>query len=142
MSPLSHAAQKRPEFRPSLMAVLVALLLPSVHAEARDYFNPALLQQTGTGGTVPDLSAFENGGQLPGRYPVDIYLNDEQVDSRDVTFSRPPRTAFSLVWMQKLWRDMAFVQSYFLDYSLKASSAWIFQRFRTAQLSSYSAHIV
>ncbi|EHN8793085.1 fimbrial biogenesis outer membrane usher protein [Enterobacter kobei] len=86
MSPLSHAAQKRPEFRPSLMAVLVALLLPSVHAEARDYFNPALLQQTGTGGTVPDLSAFENGGQLPGRYPVDIYLNDEQVDSRDVTF--------------------------------------------------------
>jgi outer membrane usher protein FimD/PapC len=28
--------------------------------------------------------------------------------------------------MRKLWRDMAFVQSYFLDYSLKASSAWIF----------------
>jgi outer membrane usher protein len=69
MSPLSHAAQKRPGLLPSLMAVLV-LLLPSVHAEARDYFNPALLRQTGTGGTVPDLSAFENGGQFPVVIPL------------------------------------------------------------------------
>lgn len=72
--------------RPTLLATTIALLLSSLAAEAKDYFNPALLQHTGEGGTAPDLSAFENGGQLPGSYPVDIYLNGEQVDSKAVTF--------------------------------------------------------
>lgn len=83
---LPQAEKTCPGFRPTSLAITVALLLPSLTAQAKDYFNPALLQQTGEGGTAPDLSAFENGGQLPGRYPVDIYLNNDRVDSREVTF--------------------------------------------------------
>ncbi|MFU9137965.1 fimbria/pilus outer membrane usher protein [Erwinia tasmaniensis] len=55
-------------------------------AEAKDYFNPALIEQFREGDRVTDLSAFENGGQLPGSYLVDIYLNDERVDSREIRF--------------------------------------------------------
>lgn len=72
--------------RPTYLAVAVASLLPAFSIEAKDYFNPALLEQTGEGSTATDLSAFENGGQLPGKYPVDIYLNNEKVESRTVTF--------------------------------------------------------
>ncbi|MFP2237260.1 fimbria/pilus outer membrane usher protein [Pseudescherichia vulneris] len=90
MCRLTQSVKKRPDFRPTSLAIAVALLLPSLTAQAKDYFNPALLEQTGEGGTAPDLSAFENGGQLPGRYPVDIYLNNEMVDSREVTFFQTP----------------------------------------------------
>ncbi|MEN4979463.1 fimbria/pilus outer membrane usher protein [Erwinia billingiae] len=82
----THSEKTPVGFRPSSLAMSIALLLSSLSVEARDFFNPALLEQTGGGGTAPDLSAFENGGQLPGRYPVDIYLNNEQVDSREVVF--------------------------------------------------------
>ena len=34
-----------------------------------------------------DLTLFERGGQLPGRYPVDIYLNGEHVDAREMVFN-------------------------------------------------------
>lgn len=56
-------------------------------AYARELFNPALLE-TGSGGqATTDLSAFnEQGGQLPGLYRVDIYVNDSKVDTRDVEF--------------------------------------------------------
>lgn len=56
-------------------------------ARAQDYFNPALLE-LGTSGEAPvDLSAFENqGGQLPGTYHVDIYLNDQKMETRNVEF--------------------------------------------------------
>jgi P pilus assembly protein, porin PapC len=64
----------------------ISMLLPSSHVYARDYFNPALLAQPGESSATLDLSAFENGGQLPGDYPVDIYLNEERVDSKTVTF--------------------------------------------------------
>ena len=72
--------------QPTLLSVAIALLLSPVSALAKDYFNPALLEQPGESTAATDLSAFENGGQLPGRYPVDIFLNDESVDSKDVTF--------------------------------------------------------
>lgn len=47
-------------------------------------FNPSLVdskeQQT-------DLSLFERGGQLPGTYTVDILVNGDRVDNRDVMFA-------------------------------------------------------
>lgn len=54
---------------------------------ARDFFNPALLE-LGTSGQAPvDLSAFsEKGGQVPGTYRVDIFLNNARMETRNVEF--------------------------------------------------------
>ena len=71
-----------------LIATQVALIVViSPYAYARERFNPAHLE-TGAGGlATTDLSAFEvRGGQQPGRYRVDIYVNDSKVDTRDVEF--------------------------------------------------------
>lgn len=70
--------------------VAAQLILPSVmmmEAQARDNFNSALLE-LGTSGQVPaDLSVFGvKGGQLPGVYHVDIFLNNEKMDTRNVEF--------------------------------------------------------
>lgn len=62
------------------------MMLPllSLAAEAREYhFDPALIDNAG--GHV-DLTQFEQGGQLPGLYPVDILLNGEFVDAQDIRF--------------------------------------------------------
>ncbi|MCY3511625.1 fimbria/pilus outer membrane usher protein [Klebsiella michiganensis] len=71
-----------------LIATQIALIVgASPSANARERFNPAHLE-TGAGGlATSDLSAFEeHGGQQPGRYRVDIYVNDSKVDTRDVEF--------------------------------------------------------
>lgn len=86
MRSLAHTEKYRGNLKPSYLAVAIALLLPTLSVQAKDYFNPALLEQPGESTAATDLSAFENGGQLPGRYPVEIWLNDEKVDSRDVVF--------------------------------------------------------
>lgn len=57
---------------------------------SRDYFNPALLE-TGRSGQQPvDLSVFENGNQVPGKYRVDIWVNDMLMETRDVRFVIKP----------------------------------------------------
>lgn len=56
------------------------------NAQASEYFNPALLQAGVNGVTQLDLSSFEEGKQAAGKYHVDIYINGEMVDSRDVNF--------------------------------------------------------
>lgn len=59
-------------------------------AFSRDYFNPALLE-TGRSGQQPvDLSVFENGNQVPGKYRVDIWVNDMLMETRDVRFVIKP----------------------------------------------------
>jgi outer membrane usher protein len=70
-------------------ALAVALLPLCEDVLARDVFNPALLEMDGPHTGVRDLSAYEQaGGQLPGTYRVDIYLNNVFMDTRDVVFSR------------------------------------------------------
>lgn len=86
MRHVMRTEKTRTTLRPTALSVAIALLLSPVSALAKDYFNPALLEQPGESAVPADLSAFENGGQLPGRYPVDIFLNDVMVDSKDVTF--------------------------------------------------------
>ncbi|AYN26262.1 fimbrial biogenesis outer membrane usher protein [Buttiauxella sp. 3AFRM03] len=82
-----------PSFNISKLAYLISgyvVLLNafSFDAQARDVFNPALLEQGNTALGSTDLSVFEDGaGQLPGTYRVDIYLNNEQQQTRDVEFS-------------------------------------------------------
>lgn len=62
----------------------VGLMTPAM---ARDYFNPALLELGAPGQGPADLSVFEaQGGQLPGTYRVDVYLNNQKMDTREVEF--------------------------------------------------------
>ncbi|BFO08951.1 hypothetical protein GGER_14610 [Serratia rubidaea] len=70
---------------PSLLALGIAMA--TLPAQARDYFNPAALELTTEARSTLDLEPFSaNGGQMPGTYRVDIYLNDTRVDTREVTF--------------------------------------------------------
>ncbi|MDV7022926.1 fimbria/pilus outer membrane usher protein [Atlantibacter subterranea] len=66
----------------------LAIGIASWFSEAfgRDYFNPELLEIDNPALKGADLTAFESGGQLAGTYYVDIILNGQKVDSRDVRF--------------------------------------------------------
>lgn len=80
------------EWRMSRLAYLIScqIFIFSVgipFTYARDYFNPALIEQNGSASETTDLSAFENqNGQIPGNYRVDIFINDEKVTTRTVEF--------------------------------------------------------
>ena len=66
------------------LALIVGLACRAEVAVARGYtFDPALLN-----GADIDVSMFDQGGQLPGTYPVDILLNGERVDTADVVFTQ------------------------------------------------------
>lgn len=71
-----------------LIATQLALLgCASFGAQARDYFNPQMLEIDNPHQGSTDLTVFEDGAnQAPGTYRVDIYLNNEQQDTRDVEF--------------------------------------------------------
>ncbi|SRR5471030_1399840 len=79
--------------RISQLAYLIALLSGCLTsgAHAADYFNPELLQVDNPLQGKTDLSVFEtNGSQAPGIYHVDVYLNNEKIDTRDITFRLQP----------------------------------------------------
>jgi outer membrane usher protein len=68
----------------SQVAVLMGL---SGVAQAQDYFNPSLLEIDRPAQRGADLSVFEDGKtQAPGKYRVDMYLNEEKVDTREIDF--------------------------------------------------------
>ncbi|MBV6694002.1 fimbria/pilus outer membrane usher protein [Serratia quinivorans] len=78
-------ARFKGRFRFSALSLALGLLSPALHAE--DYFNPAALEIQDPAQQPVDLSRFvEAGGQMPGVYRVDIYLNGNRVDTRNVTF--------------------------------------------------------
>lgn len=59
----------------------------TLNATARDYFNPALLELGSPKLRSVDLSSFGNpGGQVPGVYHVDIFVNNEKIETRNVEF--------------------------------------------------------
>lgn len=69
---------------PSLLVWGMSLISPALQAE--DYFNPAALELPSEQSEI-DLAKFSvTGGQIPGSYRVDIYLNDNKIETRDVTF--------------------------------------------------------
>ncbi|SNY71434.1 fimbria/pilus outer membrane usher protein [Enterobacter sp. CC120223-11] len=75
-------------FRPAPLALFVAMAM-SGHSglvQARDYFNPELVELGNPGAGKADLSAFESGSQAPGKYHVDVVLDEQQVDTLDVQF--------------------------------------------------------
>jgi outer membrane usher protein len=75
-------------FKPARLAFLIAFALGAISmaADARDYFNPELIELDNPGMKGADLSAFESGSQLPGTYRVDIILGEQIVDTREIRF--------------------------------------------------------
>ncbi|MGV4935264.1 fimbria/pilus outer membrane usher protein [Serratia nematodiphila] len=70
--------------RPLCAAVVMcAVLLPLPVAAKAWQFDAA---QLGGDVTDNDIAVFNQGGQVPGVYHVEIWLNDEWVDTRDVLF--------------------------------------------------------
>ncbi|QLK63803.1 fimbria/pilus outer membrane usher protein (plasmid) [Enterobacteriaceae bacterium Kacie_13] len=75
-------------------------------ADGDIYFNPqALDMRGGNGQVVADLSAFENGAQLPGNYRVDIYLNNNFIETRDVEFVADGKNLVPVL-TAKYWREL------------------------------------
>lgn len=69
----------------SRLALVVGLLCLSSETNARTYkFDPSMV----AGGNNADMTLFNEGVQLPGTYRVDVLLNGERVDFRDVVFSQ------------------------------------------------------
>lgn len=65
--------------------LLASSLVTAAPGWAHTYtFSPTLLEESG--GTV-DMTLLNQGGEPPGTYPVDIVLNGDNVDSRDVVFT-------------------------------------------------------
>lgn len=75
-----------------LLALAISIGCMTVAAQAREYvFDPSMLGL----GKDADMDLINQGGQLPGTYPVDIILNGERIDSRDVVFKRSEGSAGS-----------------------------------------------
>lgn len=80
---------KNNKLRPARLATLIAIVLSGFSPElyASDSFNTALVELDNPGVGKADLSAFESGSQAPGTYHVDIILDDQLMDTRDIPFS-------------------------------------------------------
>lgn len=68
---------------------MLSIAVPVDTLQAKDYFNPAALELQGPAMNRTDLDTFSAGGaQAPGTYLVDLYVNDNPVDSRQVVFRK------------------------------------------------------
>ncbi|WP_024913717.1 fimbria/pilus outer membrane usher protein [Chania multitudinisentens] len=87
-----NVKRSQPSLRVSPLAYGIAAQIAllggmAFDAQARESFNPALLEAGVLTQEAADLSRFEDGvSQAPGTYRVDIYLNNEQQDTREVEF--------------------------------------------------------
>ncbi|WP_415377518.1 MULTISPECIES: fimbria/pilus outer membrane usher protein [Enterobacterales] len=73
--------------RDSLLSgtIFCGLMMAINRVYADEYFNPALLDTSNT--SVTDLSHFEDGNQEPGVYHVDVFVNNENIDVKDISFT-------------------------------------------------------
>lgn len=76
------------KIRPARLATFIvwafAGSLPKLYAG--ETFNTELIELDNPGMGKADLSAFETGSQAPGTYHVDIILDGQLIDTRDITF--------------------------------------------------------
>ncbi|MGB7801540.1 fimbria/pilus outer membrane usher protein [Buttiauxella sp.] len=81
-------ANNRLQLRSTHLAWCIALACSGMSetAQSRDYFNPALLEVNNPSSQGADLAAFEDGEQAAGIYRVDVVINNQLVDTRDITF--------------------------------------------------------
>lgn len=74
----------------SLLVIFFGLVMAifAHQVMADDYFNPALLDIDNPQQGKTDLSVYEKGpGQAPGKYQVTVFINNNKIDTRDVTFT-------------------------------------------------------
>ncbi|AMZ77762.1 MULTISPECIES: fimbria/pilus outer membrane usher protein [Enterobacter] len=89
--------------------IILLSALSSSAVPAAEYFNPALLSLGAPEGSdmkQVDLSRFEDGGQLPGIYRVDIYLNGQYMTTRDVNFVAGKGTELDPSLVLKEYRNL------------------------------------
>lgn len=81
-------ATKKNKMWPARQALyfVVAFFNVAQSVYARETFNPELVELDNPGMGKADLSAFETGGQAPGQYRVDIILDGQLVETKDVQF--------------------------------------------------------
>lgn len=74
--------------QPARLALLITIALFGniKNSYSRDFFNPELVELDNPGTVKVDLSGFESGAQAPGNYHVDVVLDDQLVDTLDITF--------------------------------------------------------
>lgn len=77
-------------FRIILILSVAAL---SISVQASEYFNPHLLEVTESQSTAVDLSYFSQEAVPPGRYSLDVYINDKFVSSESIDFKEHPGDA-------------------------------------------------
>lgn len=74
----------------TLLVILFGLAVACFAQQTRadDYFNPALLDIDNPQQGKTDLAIYEKGpGQAPGTYPVTVFINNNKIDTRNVTFT-------------------------------------------------------
>lgn len=83
-----------PLFSRAVIACLISLAIQGMMTESEAqaaenniWFNPALLAISNPNQQQVDLSVFQDGAQPPGKYRVDIYLNQEKVDTDEINFT-------------------------------------------------------
>ena len=77
----------RVDSRLLMLSGSLVLSLGVRQALAEDYFDPAALELSTGQQKTTDLSYFSRqGGQQPGTYRVNVFLNQEKVDTRDIEF--------------------------------------------------------
>ncbi|MCW7762436.1 fimbria/pilus outer membrane usher protein [Photorhabdus luminescens] len=75
------------QLRPVYVCLLCSLMATTLPASAREYFNPAFLMGATGEQEHIDLSVYESAGYVaPGRYLVDVYMNQNKVDNREIEF--------------------------------------------------------
>jgi len=73
----------------SCLTILVSLNICGMSSEvrAREVFNPAFLNDLSAAGNRIDLSAYEySNSQAPGKYKVDVYINNAFIETADIEF--------------------------------------------------------
>lgn len=72
-------------------AIALVIALSVRQSLAEDFFNPNAIEIDNPTSTAVDLSSFSSSGaQAPGSYRVDVYINGEQQETREVNFIRGP----------------------------------------------------
>lgn len=74
----------------ALLVILFGLAVACFAQQTRadDYFNPALLDIDNPQQGKTDLAIYEKGpGQAPGKYQVSVFINNNKIDTREVTFN-------------------------------------------------------
>jgi outer membrane usher protein len=111
----------------------------TVSLRAEEYFDPTMLNHGAGGGTEVDLSVFQTeGGQLPGVYRVDVYLNGKMMDKRDIRFEFPTGQTVKL----QPCLSLAMLSKWGVDVSLIPGAESTSNCLYIGEISQATAHFV